>query len=319
MAVNYPKRRKSMPKKRLFNRISIQEQADWNKDSILFILGVKYVLSMPQQIPIYDKSETGRLIKVEPFKKSIRKTTPHKHNKYLEIIYLSQGSGIHSIDGENYPVQPPVVFVVRQDQVHCWELEAEAEGYVVILKKEFVEKVLDKELKSLLVHLSTRCCRSLKKADLIEIVFQLLAEESNTAGEQPSLLLEGLLKALLAKMLDMAEPLLPSSASREDLYNAFIQLLNADAGIQNKVAVYAERLHTSPQNLNAACRRAANQSAREVLSGYVLSEAKRLLLYTGNTVSEIAATLEFTDPSHFVKFFKRLTGTTPQLYRTGGA
>ncbi len=36
-----------------------------------------------------------------------------------------------------------------------------------------------------------------------------------------------------------------------------------------------------------------------------MDEAKRLLLYTNNTVSEIAFAIEFTDPSHFVKYLKK--------------
>jgi AraC-like DNA-binding protein len=54
-----------------------------------------------------------------------------------------------------------------------------------------------------------------------------------------------------------------------------------------------------------------------VLAESVTSEAKRLLHYTNSTVSEIAFTLDFTDVSHFVKYFKRVTGQTPQAYRKG--
>jgi len=61
--------------------------------------------------------------------------------------------------------------------------------------------------------------------------------------------------------------------------------------------------------------RAINQSATEVLAGFIVSEAKRLLLYTSNTISEIAFKLEFIDASHFIKYFKRTTGQTPQAFR----
>ncbi|MGH2565351.1 MAG: helix-turn-helix domain-containing protein, partial [Ginsengibacter sp.] len=38
---------------------------------------------------------------------------------------------------------------------------------------------------------------------------------------------------------------------------------------------------------------------------------------TDNTVSEIAFQLNFTDSSHFVKYFKRYTAKTPQTFRNG--
>ncbi|SEO54184.1 Helix-turn-helix domain-containing protein [Niastella yeongjuensis] len=78
---------------------------------------------------------------------------------------------------------------------------------------------------------------------------------------------------------------------------------------------YAGQLNTTPQNLNAACRKAVDQASAEVLAEFITSEAKRLLLYTNNTVSQIAGTLDFIDASHFIKYFKRITGQTPQSFR----
>jgi transcriptional regulator GlxA family with amidase domain len=102
---------------------------------------------------------------------------------------------------------------------------------------------------------------------------------------------------------------------KSDLYQSFIQLLNNATVVKHSVQHYAEKLNTSPQNLNAACRKAINQSATEVLAGFIISEAKRLLLYTSNTISEIAFKLEFIDASHFIKYFKRATNQTPQGFR----
>lgn len=78
---------------------------------------------------------------------------------------------------------------------------------------------------------------------------------------------------------------------------------------------YAELLNTSPQNLNEACQKAVQKPASEVLADFIIIEAKRMLLYTDQTVSEIAFALDFTDASHFVKYFKKLVGLTPQAFR----
>lgn len=97
---------------------------------------------MSQQLLINNKIEGDKVIKIAPFKKDIRKTTPHKHNNYFEIIYLSKGSGYHYIDLNKYAITPPVMFFVRQEQVHYWKITSEPEGYVVIIRKSFFEKVL---------------------------------------------------------------------------------------------------------------------------------------------------------------------------------
>jgi hypothetical protein len=54
--------------------------------------------SMPDQISVKDKSEGAKHIKIAPFRTEVRKTAPHKHNNYFEIVYLSAGKGHHLID-----------------------------------------------------------------------------------------------------------------------------------------------------------------------------------------------------------------------------
>lgn len=271
---------------------------------------------MSQQLLINNKIENDKAIKVALFRKNIRKTTPHKHNNYFEIIYLSQGSGFHYIDLNKYTITSPVMFFVRQEQVHYWELSTEPHGYVIIIKKSFIEKSLDNELKSLLAKITKQCCLQLTDIKTIEKLLHLLTEENNINDESEFQITEGLLKSLLAKVLQVSEPIINKAEVKSDLYQSFTDLLSEANGAKYKVAFYAEKLHTSPQNLNAACRKAVNQPAADVLSGFVLGEAKRLLLYTDNTISEIAFALKFTDPSHFVKYFKKFLASTPQSFRS---
>ncbi|MFC4231630.1 AraC family transcriptional regulator [Parasediminibacterium paludis] len=270
---------------------------------------------MGSTVQIKDKSETAKLIKIAPFKKEVRKTEPHKHNSYFEIIYLSKGSGTHAIDYKKYPVEPPVIFFVRKEQVHHWELLSEPEGYVVILKKSFMDKSFDGELKALLIKLSKLSCLQIKDIDTIDYLFQLLTKENEIANDNHFLIIEGLLKALLAKILDTATPIINKVKIKAGLFHSFRELLEQGTDIKNSVAHYAHLLNATPQNLNTACRNAANQSAAEILAEHIISEAKRLLIYTNNTVSEIAASLDFSDASHFVKYFKRHTSQTPLAFR----
>src|SRR4051794_17424008 len=117
---------------------------------------------MSKQLLVKDKTESTETIKILPFRKEVKKTPPHKHNNYFEIIYLSGGSGYHSIDSRKYPVIPPILFFVRKEQAHNFELEGEPEGFVVIIKKAFIDKSFDNELKLLLTKLSGQNCVSVE-------------------------------------------------------------------------------------------------------------------------------------------------------------
>jgi AraC family transcriptional activator of pobA len=273
---------------------------------------------MSTNLNIKDKSDSSRFLKAAAFRKHTRKTDPHKHNSYFEVIFLSAGKGSHTIDQRAFDVRPPVLFFIRQDQVHHWDLggASEPEGYVLILKKSFFERSLDRELKQLLTKISSLSCVFLKEQSTIQQLFELVVRENLVESDSSFGVTEALVKALFIKILQLAIPVGESTAHRSGLYMAFTELLTADHPKKNKVAHYAALLNTTPQNLNAVCRKTAGQSATDVLAGYIIDETKRLLAYTDNTITEIAFSLSFKDPSHFVKYFKRYTSYTPQAFRS---
>jgi AraC-like DNA-binding protein len=268
-------------------------------------------------LTIKDKSEHSRFLKAAPFRKNTRKTEPHKHNSYFELVYLSAGRGYHTIDNRRYEVRPPVLFFIRHEQVHHWELDAGAEpdGYVVILKKAFFEQSMDGELKKLLATVSRLTCAYLEENPTIHQLFELLARENATENDQTFSMTEGLLKALFVKIVQVARPVVEQNHRPADLYQAFTELLAGDQPVKNNVAHYAALLNTTPQNLNAVCRKAVDRPAAGVLAESIIDEARRLLAYTDNTIAEVSFALSFKDPSHFVKYFKRHTGHTPQAFR----
>jgi AraC-like DNA-binding protein len=257
----------------------------------------------------------NELFKISRFRSDIRITSPHTHHKYFEIIYLSSGSGFHTIDSRKYAVKPPVIFLVRKDQVHHWELDDEPNGYVLMLTKAFVDNSTDNSLFHLLHRISMLSCRYLASGDFTGQLCGLLESVYLRPTGQASLVAEGLIKALLATLLDQESGTSPETTIAQGLYLRYLDLLEKDRGIRNPVAHYAGLLHTSPQNLNAACRKARNLSAAEVLAETLIQEAKRLLLYTDIPVAAIAHQLSFSDPSHFIKYFKRMSGMTPRQFR----
>lgn len=268
---------------------------------------------MKSELEIKDKTKKTEGIKIAPFRKNIRKTSPHKHNSYFEIIYLTEGSGSHTIDTKEYEIKPPVIFTIRKEQVHFWNIETEPEGFVLIIKKSFIENCLDKDIKRLISELSSQTCL-IPNDDSAFGIYSLLLKEHHEKKNSKRPIIDGLLKALLAKLLESGAPHF-SKSGNSNIFQSFIDLLNQENKLINKVNHYAHLLNTTPQNLNAICRKESGQSTTEILSEHIISEVKRLLLYTDFTVSEIASKLDFKDNSHFSKYFKRHVGETPIGFR----
>lgn len=270
---------------------------------------------MSSSFKIKNKIEASNSIKIAPFKKNIRKTVPHKHNKYYEIVYLSNGEGFHSIDGQKFSINSPIVFLIRKEQIHFWEISSEPEGFVIIIKKNFVEESLDKQLKHLFSQISAFSTLYIKEKTTIEQLFQLLSNEYQNQTSQKTDLLEGLLKALLVKLLENTKANLNTKAKNDTQFDQFKELISQHKSVSHKVAYYANLLHTTPQNLNAICRKENQTSASEIISEQLINEAKRLLLYSNNNITQIGYALGFKDNSHFSKYFKRYTKVTPNTFR----
>lgn len=99
------------------------------------------------------------------------------------------------------------------------------------------------------------------------------------------------------------------------LFNRFIKFVGQYVLTHRKVADYAGMLHVSADHLNRTVKLHSGKTAGRHIDEMVLLEACALLRHSPLSVAEIAYQLDFADPSHFNKFFKKLAGCTPQQYR----
>src|SRR5438067_72660 len=86
---------------------------------------------------------------------------------------------------------------------------------------------------------------------------------------------------------------------------------------ERQLAFYADKLAMTVDRLNDHVKRATGITAGHLIRQRVLTEAKRQLVFTSQPIHEIAYDLAFSDPSHFARFFRKQTGTTPHEFRDG--
>jgi AraC-like DNA-binding protein len=94
----------------------------------------------------------------------------------------------------------------------------------------------------------------------------------------------------------------------------FRSLLEKQFRNQHRVASYAKTLQISSTHLNNICRQYSGLSAQQMIHHKLVSEIKKQLR-CNRSVKEIVYDFDFSDPSNFNRFFKKLTGATAQKYR----
>ena len=104
-----------------------------------------------------------------------------------------------------------------------------------------------------------------------------------------------------------------------DLYfRRFIHLVTDKNNIkkEHEVMFYAKALCISPKHLSEICKQKSGYKAKEIISRVLISQLKRELIMSGNSVKMIAYEYGFADQSSLGKFFRKMTGISPLSYKS---
>lgn len=81
------------------------------------------------------------------------------------------------------------------------------------------------------------------------------------------------------------------------------------------VRYFADKICLSPNYFGDMVKKETGKSAQEYIQLKMIDAAKESLHDPAKSIGQVAYELGFRYPQHFVRFFKRQTGTTPKEYR----
>ena len=106
-----------------------------------------------------------------------------------------------------------------------------------------------------------------------------------------------------------------------DIMARFERLLNGYFATEAKdglpsVKLFADKLCLSPGYFGDLVKRESGRTAQEYIQRKIIDLSKNSLLGSGMSISEIAYSLGFQYPQHFIRLFKREVGMTPGEFRS---
>jgi AraC family transcriptional activator of pobA len=251
------------------------------------------------------------------------KISPHVHRTLHQLILVLHGRGVSVAEGAMVAYAPPALIVVPAGTVHGFEFEAGTEGFVMSMTDDLLRAVSQRDPRIAVLFEKSATLRipyeALSATDLAQ-AFTMLSREFGGALPGRSLVLEGLLKVILANVLRLAHGCADSteatSGRHRELVTRFRELIEGAFREGWSLTDYASALNISASRLRGACLSVTEQSPMQLVHARILLEAKRQLLYTSMTVSEIAYGLGFDDPAYFTRFFSQRTGVSPRAFRS---
>ncbi|WP_430817759.1 helix-turn-helix domain-containing protein [Carboxylicivirga sp. RSCT41] len=280
-----------------------------------------------QQLPVRSFKSSGpqaskfEIEKLSPLSTKERVVVePHRHD-YYHVQYIHSGSGIHTIDFKQFDIKANSLFFISPGQVHSMDLSHDTEGFIITFDSEFYTLHHDKQrlinfpfFYSLYNEPSIYPTNT--SAKVHEIAGQLY-EEYTGNGKFKEDMLRAHLEILLITASRMYEPKPANPMPHHLVYQLRKLELLIDKHFKDYKLLddYASMMHLSSKHLNSICKKGLNKTLTKLVHERLLLEAKRLLLFTDNTINEIALELGFTDKSYFMRFFKKHTKMTADAFR----
>lgn len=242
---------------------------------------------------------------------------PHRHN-YYEVFIFIKGGGNHVIDFEAFDVKDKSIHFVSPGQVHLLKRSYDSEGFLILFSRDFFYS--GHTNKPLLQHhplLNNRSSQPIINAPssefekIIPLILKI-KEELTREDDYQRELLRLYLNEFLYRSLRM---LTLQKENPHTLVSGFLALLEQNFYEWHLVKQYASELHVAEKYLSESLKLHTGLTAQDHISNRLLLEAKRLLRFSELSIKEVAFQIGFEDPSHFTKFFRSTSGSTPSSFR----
>jgi AraC-like DNA-binding protein len=250
----------------------------------------------------------------------------HKHDFY-SILFFTGGKGNLRVNNISYKIQPNTVCLIAPNQSHSFEELTEAEGEILFICQDYyVEEFSYIRLLNVFsctsqlpgnfcnpcIHVADKDVKAI--SDLISSVSS--EYESYSPSNNSVTILRSLINILLLRLSDINDELSKVSVDGSTIMiHELSQLIDSSFIKEHHLGFYTSAFNISEKQLNDVCNKYFNCGLKKILKDRLMQEARKLLISTELSVSEISYKLNYEDNSYFNKVFRKETGLTPKKFR----
>lgn len=243
---------------------------------------------------------------------------------FYGIYIITQGNGTTRLNDTQLNFKERDLLFFQPGQVRQWlNVSKNFKGYFLVFENEFIETFFQDSLflyKFYFFHnnaFSQLFTCSIDFHDSIIGYCKLINTELNMLAMDSHHLLRSVLYTVLILINReiISNQNLKLNDAKDNIALKFTQLVDERIREFNKLESYADLLGISRSHLNNISRNSLGVPASQIIKERLLTEIKSELLYTNNSIKAICYSLNFSDISNFIRFFKTRTGHTPSKFR----
>jgi AraC-like DNA-binding protein len=241
---------------------------------------------------------------------------------FFMVLLATGGRGEHLVDFERFGLRTGHVIFVRPGQVQQWQRASDLEADLLLIDPAVVQPVVSASAQGTMPLLRLEDWPVHFKMDADgQAASRSLSVMLRRELDRPALdgvsatMVHHLLACLLLGISRSATGRSVAPSVHAMLVRGLRRELEGLVHTRPSVALLARRLHVSTSTLARACNELLGHSAKEEVDRRVALEAQRLLVHSTSTSVAIGELLGFSEPTNFVKFFRRRVGATPEAFR----
>lgn len=243
-------------------------------------------------------------------KRHVRTNFPLHWHEYFEIEIVVSGKAKASFNGRSYALGPGSVYVISPTDFHSIE---EIEGEIELINISFDDSIVADSLYYPLIYTSQARYSKLDENSfmIVRQIAERLLYESNAENFLMNRYVTNLLECLLIELIRHTCPTADRYDPKETILKALTFMhahFREDPSLKRTVA-------QSGYSVNYFCnafRRTTGKTYKEYLTALKLEYAKKMLLSSDASVTEVCYSCGFNTLSHFLREFKKYYGATPK-------
>jgi len=250
----------------------------------------------------------------------------HTHDFY-SLLFFKSGGGTIKINNNSFSVRPNTVCLISPCQIHSFEEASMMNGPVIFFHQDFYVEEF-----SFLRLLNLFSCTTKLTGEICSPCFYLTEKDFNKVtsivnsieieydsfipSNNSGTIIRSLLNILLLRLSEWNNCRSENkNHGNTVLINELSRLVDSYFIKEHNVSFYTSAFNISEKHLNDLCHSHFNSGLKKILKDRLMQEARKLLLSSELSVSEISYKLNFEDNSYFNKVFKQETHLTPKKFR----
>lgn len=244
------------------------------------------------------------------------------------ILFVKKGEASVSLQINEIKLTANSILLLDPNSIYKIEsFTKDFEARAIVYENEYIQK-LGLKLNKLQVfkHFKTHINRTAHLPDTelkllwtqIEVIAEILCDEpsSNYNIDIVEHLFSAFIYGLAGSLLTQKRLEKNTMTRQEEITFEFVKNVFENFKTEKLLQFYADRQNLTIRHLSSVVKKVTEKTANQIISEFVMNEAKILLSTSRLAIQDVANTLNFSDPYSFSHFFKKHSRISPVQYKS---